>query len=134
MNKILISLLFYSILSSFAQDSRFFDVLGKLESNNNPKAIGDNGLAIGIYQIHRNYFIDATDFDRNLKKYKYNDCFNPEIAKLVVTSYLARYCRNSTYYDMARCHNSGPGWKNKIDLTNRYVGKFKEIELTRPNK
>ncbi len=105
--------------------NKFYLILGKLESNNNKNAIGDNGKAIGIYQIHEHYFNDARDFDKNLSKLAYNDCFNPEISKLVVRSYISRYCKNGSMEDMARCHNSGPNWKNKINKTNNYIKRFR---------
>jgi len=103
----------------------FFDALGLIESSNNPKAIGDNGKSIGIYQIRASYFKDAQEFNPKLRKYSHKDCFNPEIAREVVKAYMRRYCKNGSNEDMARCHNSGPGWKKKFHLTNKYIRKFR---------
>ena len=104
----------------------FWGALAQVESGNNPKAVGDSGKALGIYQIHESYFKDAAEYDKDLRKYNYFDCFNPEISKKVVTAYLSRYCKNGTPEDFARCHNSGPNWKNKKHLTEKYWQKIKK--------
>lgn len=118
--------LFLVINPVFGQNNEFFRVLSIVESNNNKNAVGDNGKSIGIYQIHENYFQDARDFNKNLSKYTYKDCFNPEIARMVVSAYLSRYCKNGSMEDMARAHNSGPNWRNKKHLTNNYWARFQK--------
>ena len=88
--------------------NRLLPALARVESKNDPNAIGDGGAAIGIYQIHRVYWQDAVDFDKSLGG-SYNDCFNPEYAKRVVRAYLKRYgSANATVEQLARIHNGGP--------------------------
>lgn len=109
---------------------RFYSIISKLESNNNPKAIGDNGLAIGIAQIHKNYFIDAQKYDKNLINNSYLDCFRVDISKKIVYAYLLKYSKTNDFEEWCRLHNSGPDWKNKRELTNKYYQKFLKIQLT----
>lgn len=130
---LLIFCLIFVNYQGFSRDlpdfERFWIILTQLESNNNPKAIGDNGLAIGIAQIHKNYFLDAQKFDKSLINNSYSDCFDPKIAKKVVKSYLSRYCKENedSFENWARCHNSGWNWKKKKDLTNNYWMKFSRL-------
>jgi hypothetical protein len=81
--------------------------LAKVESSNNPKAVGDGGKAIGIYQIHWAYWKDATDHDKSIGG-SYRDCFDPVYAEKIVRAYLARYApKNATLEQLARIHNGG---------------------------
>lgn len=105
---------------------KFWRVLCIVESSNNPKAYNKKENAIGIAQIRLAYFKDAQDFDKNLSKYTHNDCYSEQISKLVVRAYVARYVKSDSIEDFARCHNSGPNWKNKKNLTNNYWNKFKK--------
>jgi hypothetical protein len=87
--------------------NRFLPALARVESNNNPKAVGDNGAAIGMYQIHRCYWQDAIEFDKTLGG-RYEDCFDPEYAERVVRAYLKRYApADATVEQLARIHNGG---------------------------
>lgn len=113
-------------LSNFNQ---FLIVLGHVESSNNPKAYNKSENAIGIYQIRLLYFKDAQQFNPELKKYSHSDCFSPEISKMVVKVYVAHYVKSDAFEDFARCHNSGPQWKNKKHLTNKYWARFKKISV-----
>jgi|LauGreDrversion4_2_1035121.scaffolds.fasta_scaffold23874_6 hypothetical protein len=86
---------------------RLLPALARVESRNDPKAVGDGGAAIGIYQIHQGYWQDAVDFDKSLGG-SYNDCFNPEYAERVVRAYLKRYAPvDATVEQLARIHNGG---------------------------
>jgi hypothetical protein len=49
---------------------RFWKILVEIESGGKTNAIGDGGKAIGIAQIHKAYFIDAQQFNKELNKYK----------------------------------------------------------------
>lgn len=81
--------------------------LAKVESSNNPNAVGDGGKAIGIYQIHWAYWKDATDHDKSIGG-SYRDCFDPVYAEKIVRAYLARYApKNATLEQLARIHNGG---------------------------
>jgi muramidase (phage lysozyme) len=83
-----------------------------VESNNNPNAVGDNGNAIGVYQVWDSYWKDATEFSGIRGVYK--DCYNPNYADRIVRSYMKRYAnekrlgREVTMEDIARIHNGGP--------------------------
>jgi muramidase (phage lysozyme) len=108
-----------------------------VESRNDPKAVGDGGAAIGIYQIHQGYWQDAVDFDKSLGG-SYNDCFNPEYAERVVRAYLKRYAPvDATVEQLARIHNGGcnilkkqhskkPKEKKAWDNTTKYWNKIKK--------
>jgi hypothetical protein len=129
--------IFSLILSNFncysqnnKEFERFLSAIAIVESSNNPKAVGDSGKSIGIFQIQKNYFLDAQEFNKNLRKYQHKDCFSPEIAKIVVISYFQRYApkelKTNNFEALARLHNSGPGWKNKKNKTEIYWGKVKK--------
>ena len=84
-----------------------------VESNNNPDAVGDGGKAIGMYQIHKNYWLDGLRFTPSIGG-EYEDCFDPEYAEKIVRSNLGGYCtkrrlgREPTVFDFLRMHNGGP--------------------------
>ena len=76
-----------------------------VESNDNPSAVGDNGNAIGCYQIW-------------------------EYAHDIVVAYMNRYAteerlgRPVTFEDIARIHNGGPNGHRK-EITKKY---WKKVE------
>ena len=101
------------------------DVLCKVESNNDPKAVGDNGKALGILQIWKTYIDDVNRIYKT--SYKHSDALNPELAKEITKKYLAFYGKlyekrtgkPITYEILAKIHNGGPaGYKNPN--TNKY--------------
>ena len=100
-----------------------------VESNNNPDAVGDNGNAIGVYQIWEDYHTDAT-LGGNLSG-EYLDCYDPVYAENVVVEYMKRYAIERrigkvTPEKIARIHNGGPnGWK--INATKEYWEKVKAV-------
>ena len=87
---------------------RFLEAIRQVESHGNDKAVGDNGKAIGPYQIWRVYWQDAVEFDKTLGG-SYQDCYNPQYAARVVRAYMARYApKGASLEVMARIHNGGP--------------------------
>tara|TARA_Y100000004_G_scaffold191628_1_gene250752 strand:- start:730 stop:1284 length:555 start_codon:yes stop_codon:yes gene_type:complete len=104
-----------------------------VESNNNPNAVGDNGNAIGVYQIWKSYWKDATE--RSGIKGTYKDCYNPQYADKIVRAYMKRYAterrlgRAVTQEDIARIHNGGPNGYKK-SATDKYWEKVRK-ELNR---
>lgn len=85
-------------------------------------AVGDNGKAIGPYQIHKAYWIDATQYDKSIGG-TYADCKNKAYATKVVMAYLRRYApKFATLEDLARQHNGGPKGHRK-DATLAYWAK-----------
>ncbi len=91
------------------------DAIAHVESNNNPDAVGDNGRALGAYQIHRRYWQDGT---RILGvEWKYREARDPHKARQIVRAYLRHYGKGKGLLDMARIHNGGPnGHKKKATL------------------
>ena len=79
-----------------------------VESRNNPNCIGDDGDAIGIYQIHFAYWQDAVEHDKTIGG-KYEDCMDKAYAEKIVRAYWARYApKGATLEQLARIHNGGP--------------------------
>lgn len=73
---------------------RFFVALGEVESNNNVNVPpGDNGKALGIFQIHRGYWYDATHdrADGQTHPGEYKDVIDPAYARQVVEWHMERY-------------------------------------------
>ena len=109
-------------------------------ANEGRGAIGDGGRAIGPFQIHRVYHIDAAERDRTLVEY--SDClYGSAYSKRVVESYMTRYARAETerllegrgtladVERIARIHNGGPRGDRKSS-TVRYWRKVRQ-ELNR---
>jgi len=113
------------ILSATAEPSinQILDGIRMVESSNlpNPKD-GDNGLAIGPYQIHKSYWKDGT---RLLKvNWPYSEARQESKARQVVKAYITSYGKGHGWEGMIRCHNGGPtGWKKKATLG--YLAKVK---------
>lgn len=111
----------------------FFKALKSVESGDSkdPKD-GDNGKAIGPYQIWESYFKDAKEHGK--LKLEYADCRKLEHAKAVVGAYMARYEAAQWGASMtlaqveacARAHNGGPSWRKKKSKTDKYWDKFKK--------
>ena len=110
-----------------AQDDpmdRLLDAIAMVESHNQPTATGDGGRAVGMYQIHRAYWMEGT---RILGvDWAYYDARDPEKARQVVRAYLCHYGQGRSLLDLARIHNGGPrGWEKAATLT--YAYKIKQI-------
>ncbi len=133
MKTAILSLLVLASPAVALTDKEFNDVLRAIrvvESNNNPDAVGDNGNAIGVYQIWRTYWTDATEFSGIGGTYR--DCFKPKYADKIVRAYMKRYAtkrrlgREPTQEDIARIHNGGPnGYKKTATL--KYWDKVKAV-------
>jgi len=81
---------------------------------------GDNGNAIGHYQIWHVYWFDAVEFDSTIGG-SYEDCRSRKYAEKVVAAYMNRYCRDAWAKGdaerIARVHNGGPrGHKKESTL------------------
>lgn len=72
---------------------------------------GDNGRAIGPYQIHYVYWLDASSFDPELGS-DYQRCRQRDYAERVIDAYMRRYIpsawRDGHGETIARVHNGGP--------------------------
>ena len=96
---------------------KLMDAICIVESNCDPSAIGDNGNAIGAYQIWRDYWFDACTFDDHDDLQisdGYESCYNKSYSEKIVRAYMNRYAtkkrigRPVTDEDRARIHNGGP--------------------------
>ena len=104
-----------------------------VESRNNPNCIGDDGDAIGIYQIHYAYWQDAVEHDKTIGG-KYEDCFKPKYAEKIVRAYMDRYApENATFEQLARIHNGGPSGHNR-NSTIKYWKKIQKRLNNEPDE
>jgi|TARA_R100000479_G_scaffold169623_2_gene111508 soluble lytic murein transglycosylase-like protein len=101
-----------------------------VESEGNPGAVGDNGLAFGILQLHSAYVQDAAEWSG--ENWTHEDAFDPFKAVEIFAAYVERYCGNSRRPKgmsreefIARTHNGGPRGAYK-DSTLPYWEKVKK--------
>lgn len=85
----------------------YLSAIRQVESSGNDNAVGDNGKAIGPYQIHREYWVDATTYDPSIGGV-YKDCFKEPYARKIVIAYMSRYAPNWNLSTIAGIHNGGP--------------------------
>ena len=98
----------------------FLDAVAVVESNGKDSAVGDNGNALGRYQIWEIYWHDAVEYCPELGG-RYKDVTTKEYAERIVVAYLMRYGRkfiaDNDLQSLARIHNGGPkGYKAKATL------------------
>lgn len=93
-------------------------------SGGKDKRDGDDGKAIGPYQIHKSYWIDGI---RILKvKWPYEYARQEQYARKVVKAYITHYGKKYGWEAMIRIHNGGPnGHKKKSTLG--YLRKVKVV-------
>lgn len=114
------------------------DAIEYVESGGDPKAVGDNGNAVGSFQIWKIYVDDVNRIGRinhkdkysNPTQWKYHHRESQVCSRWIVRDYLKHYAtkkrigREPTFEDMARIHNGGPnGWKK--ESTKSYWEKVK---------
>lgn len=85
-------------------------------------AVGDGGDALGAYQIHRSYWLDATEKDPALRALGYESVTDRAVAERVVIAYLTRYAPNWKLDTVSRIHNGGPRGHTK-ERTKAYAAK-----------
>lgn len=112
-----------------ALDSNFLHALNMVEaSGKHGNIVGDNGAALGGYQIHKAYWLDAVTFDKSIGG-KYSDVTNKAYAEKVVTAYLNRYAskaiKNKDFQTLARIHNGGLNGAHK-ESTKKYWQKVQK--------
>ena len=127
-------LLWFLSFNAFSKDflpipAKFKQIISLIESNNRDNAIGDNGKALGRYQIWQICYDDACNYDKSIS-FSYNSLTNKANSDIILTVYLNRYGREliklNDFESLARLWNAGPNWKNKKNLTNSYVSKFRK--------
>ena len=100
------------------------DAIEQVESGGDANAIGDNGNAVGSFQIWRIYVSDCNRISG--KKFKFSDRLSREKSREMVGIYLTHY--GGTIEEMARKHNGGPNGHKK-QSTEKYWLKIKaELE------
>jgi hypothetical protein len=89
-------------------------------------AVGDNGKALGPYQIHRVYWQDAVERDPSLVAdgQTYDNVRDAAYAERVILAYWSRYAKAWTHEQLARIHNGGPRGA-KVKGTLRYWTKVR---------
>lgn len=109
-----------------------------VESGNNSNAIGDNGKAFGILQLHKDYIDDVNRIYGT--SYVHNDAFDPikakDITRLYLTYWGNKYVKDTkkplTYDVLARLHNGGfDGWKDKgtIEYAKKVLKQLKKMKI-----
>jgi len=109
----------------------FLKAIETVESHGNAKAIGDNGKAYGVYQIHKSYVEDVNRISG--KNFTHEDAFDKDKAKEMVEIYLTNYGKSyekktgkkATNEVLARIHNGGPNGYKK-DATKKYWNKVQK--------
>ena len=119
------------MLVNVAQATTFTEVIHAIhmQEGSGKKTVpdgGDNGQAIGPFQIHQKYWVDAVRFTPALgKDHTYNDCHNYDYALLIVKSYLNGYegksIASGKWESVIRCHNGGPNWRNYASTYQYYL-------------
>jgi len=92
--------------------AQILDAIRQIESSGLPNPPdGDQGRAIGPYQIHEVYWRDAHAFDPTLGG-RYADCRSRAYAEKVIDAYMRRYAAEAWLVGdaetVARIHNGGP--------------------------
>lgn len=106
--------------------SGLIDAIIWVESRGNAKAVGDNGEAVGILQIHR---VCVDDVNRILGKdqYTYADRLNVEKSRQmfgIYSAFYSKYHKDWSQQGIARRWNGGP-WGHRKTATWDYWLKVK---------
>jgi len=84
---------------------------------------GDNGKALGPFQIHYSYWKDSG------VPGKYSECSDYYYSVLVVSAYAQRHepraVEQHDYETLARLHNGGPAWRAHKENTDAYWARVK---------
>ncbi len=126
---ILVALVSSASAAPYCPD-RLLPALAKVESNGNPRAVGDSGKALGELQI---WSVVVQDVNRvHGTRYTHRDAFDPAKARDICRRYLAIYCtpkrlgRQPTMEDAARIWNGGPNGHRK-SATEKYWHKVAQV-------
>lgn len=107
----IIATAFLSLAATSPQSTRYarlLEAIRQVETRGDSNAVGDNGKAIGSFQIWRTYWQDAVEHDKSIGG-KYEDCKNDAYAKRIILAYWDRYApKDATDEQLARIHNGGP--------------------------
>lgn len=96
---------------------KYVEALIRVESRNNPRAIGDHGRALGVLQIHLGVIQDVNRWYGT--RYKHRDAFDPSKARRICkmyTYYLIKHRKKEvTLWNVALC------WNRNAVLRGRYA-------------
>lgn len=114
--------------------NKFLYALNMVEaSGKSGNIIGDNGKALGGYQIWRPYYQDAVKASKGALNKSYYDVTDAKYAREVVLWYFYRYAKNDlengNWENLAKLHRIGPNWRNKESLGDKYWLKVKKFLL-----
>ena len=114
--------------------SELLDAVRMVEcGDREPAPDGDDGQAIGPYQIHFVYWLDAISFRPGLGG-RYEDCRRRDYAERVVEAYMQKWVPDAwervDAEVIARTHNGGPQGAGK-DTTLRYWQKVQAARAAR---
>jgi hypothetical protein len=111
-------------------------ILCVVESNSDPNAIGDNGSAVGILQIHPSYVHEVnrlSGFERFTLDDRYDPVKSRRMVSFMMLGQAERYrAKNNGFYPsmelLARWHNGGVyGHHTNPQATDGYWQKVKEL-------
>jgi len=106
-----------------------------------PSPRGDGGDAIGPYQVHESYWVDAVAFDSTLRSLngrpaKWEDCADLAYSTSVVLAYLGRWVPDALdavdWSVLSRTHNGGPRGATR-DATLPYWDRVRSIRTLSGN-
>lgn len=106
------------------QHRALLDAIRAVESGGDDRAVGDDGRAIGAYQIWSVYHQDATEWCKELAG-TWAECYDRTHAERIVVAYWHRYCRQALKDGdlevLARVHNGGPKGAKKTATLKYWV-------------
>lgn len=114
-------------------------LISQIESSNNPHAVGDNGKALGLYQLHKEPILD---FNRSQNaQISHQDAFNQEIAYMLADWYLNTkipqyigyyakkgYAIQDTLENRLTAYNMGIGALLKGKMASAYIYKYRRLQ------
>ncbi|MGA0869001.1 MAG: hypothetical protein ACO3UM_08720 [Planctomycetota bacterium] len=112
--------------------AQILDAIRQIESSGLPNPPdGDQGRAIGPYQIHEVYWRDAHAFAPSLGG-RYADCRSRAYAEKVIDAYMRRYAADAWLVGeaetVARIHNGGPDGASKSSTLGYWYTGRAELE------
>ena len=145
MKKIVVLLVFATcICVCNGVEIKLLNAIKSVESSGNASAIGDNGKAVGAYQLHKVYVDDVNNILKNKGskiRFTYSDRFNAHKSRVMTYIYLNHYGKvyerktgkKASLEVLARIHNGGPsGYKKQATL--KYWHKVKKRLEKNTNK
>ena len=116
-----------TVQAPVASLGELLDAIEWVESKGNPLAVGDDGAAVGSYQIHKIYVDDCNricsmGMGGYTGGFDYDDRLSTKMSRRMARVYLTYY--GGTIEEMARKHNGGPRGHKK-DATLDYWAKIK---------